>query len=348
MKNIELRMNDFNILENTSEGLVVSGYVNETGKQSHLLGQRKKFREVIKKGAFARALSKGNDIHFLAEHDANKILASTRNNSLKLVEDDKGLLMTAEISDTSYGRDYHTLIKDGILRNMSFGFSVDKDKWRKLNDGTYTRDISDLTLYEVSVVTNPAYPQSSISARGLNLVEEVDIPENVEMEETDVEEKQVQDVQVEETVEQKEEVVKQVKEEPTTEVVEEVVEEKQPEQEESKEVEEVVEEEKQLEQEERAYVDGVWSDRDILNTALEIIGNVSTLLQYNKKAETKVLDAKTEKSFNDIVANCSNIITSLNETKVEEVATPVATVERNDEKEVPEEVRKLQERFSKI
>lgn len=330
MKNIELRMNDFNILENTSEGLVVSGYVNETGKQSHLLGQRKKFREVIKKGAFTRALSKGNDIHFLAEHDANKILASTRNNSLKLVEDDKGLLMTAEISDTSYGRDYHTLIKDGILRNMSFGFSVDKDKWRKLNDGTYTRDISDLTLYEVSVVTNPAYPQSSISARGLNLVEEVDIPENVEMEETDVEEKQVQDVQVEETVEQKEEVVEQVKEEPTAEVVEEVVEEKQP------------------EQEERAYVGGVWSDRDILNTALEIIGNVSTLLQYNKKAETKVLDAKTEKSFNDIVANCSNIITSLNETKVEEVATPVATVERNDEKEVPEEVRKLQERFAKI
>lgn len=335
MKNIELRMNNFNILENTSEGLVVSGYVNETGKQSHLLGQRKKFREVIKKGAFTRALSKGNDIHFLAEHDANKILASTRNNSLKLVEDDKGLLMTAEISDTSYGRDYHTLIKDGILRNMSFGFSVDKDKWRKLNDGTYTRDISDLTLYEVSVVTNPAYPQSSISARGLNLVEEVDIPEDVEMEETNVEEKQTQDVQVEETVEQ-------VKEETTPEVEEKVVEE-QP-----KKVEEEVKEEEQQQAEERAYVGGVWSDRDILNTALEIIGNVSTLLQYNKKAQEKVLDAKTEKSFNDIVANCSNIITSLNETKVEEVATPVATVERNDEKEVPEEVRKLQERFAKI
>lgn len=339
MKNIELRMNNFNILENTSEGLVVSGYVNETGKQSHLLGQRKKFREVIKKGAFTRALSKGNDIHFLAEHDANKILASTRNNSLKLVEDDKGLLMTAEISDTSYGRDYHTLIKDGILRNMSFGFSVDKDKWRKLNDGTYTRDISDLTLYEVSVVTNPAYPQSSISARGLNLVEEVDIPEDVEMEETNVEEKQTQDVQVEETVEQKEEVVEQVKDETIPEVEKEVKEE-QP--------KEVVEEVKEKEQEERAYVGGVWSDRDILNTALEIIGNVSTLLQYNKKAQEKVLDAKTEKSFNDIVSNCSNIIIALNETKAEEVATPVATVERNDEKEVPEEVRKLQERFAKI
>ena len=44
MKKIELRMNNFNVIEDTSEGLVVSGYVNETGKQSHLLGNKKKFK----------------------------------------------------------------------------------------------------------------------------------------------------------------------------------------------------------------------------------------------------------------------------------------------------------------
>lgn len=244
MKNIELRMNSFNVIENDDEGkLIVSGYVNETGKQSHLLGTKKKFKETIQKGAFTRALKKGNDIHFLAEHDENKILASTRNGSLTLKEDEKGLLMTAEISDTSYGRDYHTLIKDGILRNMSFGFSVDKDKWRKLNDGTYTRDIDDLTLFEVSVVTNPAYPQSSISARGLNIIEDVEIP-NIE---------------------------------------------------------------------ERAHISEVWDDKDILNTALNIIGDVSTLLQYNKKADIKVLNEELEKSFNEIVSSCSEIIVNSNE-----------------------------------
>lgn len=244
MKNIELRMNSFNVIENDDEGkLIVSGYVNETGKQSHLLGNKKKFKETIQKGAFTRALKKGNDIHFLAEHDENKILASTRNGSLKLVEDERGLLMTAEISDTSYGRDYHTLIKDGILRNMSFGFSVDKDNWNRGNDGTYTRDISDLTLYEVSVVTNPAYPQSSISARGLNVVEDIETP-NIE---------------------------------------------------------------------ERACVSGVWDDKDILNTALNIIGDVSTLLQYNKKADIKVLNEELEKSFNEIVSSCSEIIVNSNE-----------------------------------
>ena len=246
MKNIELRMNSFNVIENDEDGkLIVSGYVNETGKQSHLLGSKKKFKETIQKGAFTRALKKGNNIHFLAEHDENKILASTRNNSLKLVEDEKGLLMTAEISDTSYGRDYHTLIKDGILRNMSFGFTVDKDKWNKAKDGTYTREVSELTLYEVSVVTNPAYPQSTISARGLNVVEDIDIPQEVE---------------------------------------------------------------------ERAYISEVWDDKDILNTTLNIIGDVSTLLQYNKKADIKVLDREVEQSFNGIVLSCSEIISNLNET----------------------------------
>lgn len=334
MQNIELRMNDFNMIEDTSGKLVVSGYVNETGKQSHLLGKRKKFKERIQKGAFARALAKGNDIHFLAEHDDKKILASTRNKSLKLVEDETGLLMTAEISGTSYGKDYHTLIKDGILRNMSFGFTVDKDKWKKMNDGTYTRDISDLTLYEVSVVTNPAYPQSTISARGLNVIEDIEIPSDVDVEENNMEENK--EVKVEETKEEPVEKVKEVKEvsEEVAKTKEEVVEKK-----------ETTKEEKA---EERAYVGSIWSDRDILNSALEIIGNVSTLLQYNKKAQEKVLDKTMEKSFNEIIKNCSIIITALNEVAEEEtVATPVATVERN-ENEVPEEVRALQERFAKI
>ena len=136
MKNIELRFNNFeNVIDENDGKLRVSGYVNEVEKFSHTLGTRKKFKEKICRGTFKRALEKGNDIHFLAEHDDNKILASTRNNSLTLVEDEKGLFMTAEISPTSYGKDYHTLINDGILRNMSFGFSVDKDKWKKSHDG---------------------------------------------------------------------------------------------------------------------------------------------------------------------------------------------------------------------
>ena len=41
-------MNSFNVIDNDQEGkLTVQGYVNETGKESHILGDRKKFKETI-------------------------------------------------------------------------------------------------------------------------------------------------------------------------------------------------------------------------------------------------------------------------------------------------------------
>lgn len=179
MKSFELRANDI-ILTSTEKDdkLVVEGYVNETEKWSYKMKSKKgPFIEKIEKGAFKRALNRGIDIHFLAEHDKNKILASTRNGSLTLTEDSKGLLMRATISKTSYGKDYYELIKDGILRNMSFGFNVIEDSWKQGKNGTLERSIKDLNLFEVSVVTNPAYPQSNLSARGMDLVEEVEVTE---------------------------------------------------------------------------------------------------------------------------------------------------------------------------
>lgn len=145
--------------------LRVSGYVNKTNQWSEPLGREKRFVEKIEPGTFRKALERGNEIHFYAEHDPNKILASTRNGSLELREDEQGLFMSATISDTSWGRDYHTLIKDGIITNMSFGMNVNQDKWQKRSDGTYERSISDLVLAEVSAVKNPAYAQSTIQAR---------------------------------------------------------------------------------------------------------------------------------------------------------------------------------------
>lgn len=179
MKSLELRANDITLTSTENDNkLVVEGYVNETEKWSYKMRSKKgPFIEKIEKGAFKRALDRGLDIHFLAEHDSNRILASTRNCSLTLKEDDKGLLMRATISKTSYGKDYYELIKDGILRNMSFGFNVIKDSWKQGKNGILERSIKDLNLFEVSVVTNPAYPQSNLSARGMDLVEEVEITE---------------------------------------------------------------------------------------------------------------------------------------------------------------------------
>ncbi|USK33527.1 phage major capsid protein [Bacillus sp. F19] len=191
LNQMELRTIDVELSGVTQESgdLLVSGYVNKTGEWSQLLGREQRFKERIMPGTFKNALNKGNDVLFLAEHDNAKLLASTKNGSLTLKEDDIGLHMEARISATSWGRDYHTLISDGLLTNMSFGMQVASDKWEKRDDGTYERSIEDLTLAEVSVVRSPAYIQSTIQARSIEVIEAEPVffmPKNQKNEKEDV------------------------------------------------------------------------------------------------------------------------------------------------------------------
>ena len=181
---MELRVQDSKMELNSDGTLTVSGYVNKTNEPSNVLGSAKRFVERIGKGVFARALENSKrDIDFLAEHDSSKILASTRNDSLTLHEDESGLYMEATIAPTSWGRDAYTLIESGIYRNMSFGFKVVKDKWKSIENGLYERTIEDLELFEVSVVKNPAYSQSTIAARGIDVIEDVEPPSELQEEE---------------------------------------------------------------------------------------------------------------------------------------------------------------------
>ncbi|MBO7747915.1 phage major capsid protein [Paenibacillus sp. MWE-103] len=175
---MELRFNQTDFEANSDGSMTVSGYVNKTNQYSELIG-RQRFREKIAKGAFSYALQKAKDIHFLAEHDSSLILASTRNGSLTLREDDQGLFMSANISPTSWGKDYYELIRSGILRNMSFGFKAIKDAWKKV-DGIAERTVHELELFEVSVVRDSAYSQSTISARGIDVLENIEIPSVME------------------------------------------------------------------------------------------------------------------------------------------------------------------------
>lgn len=188
-KQIELRFNPSKIESDNDGNLNVSGYVNKTDQPSNILGTTRKFIEKISKGAFKNALSKKErDIDFLAEHDSTKLLSSTRNQSLELTEDENGLFMKATIAPTSWGKDTYTLIKSGLYSNMSFGFKVLKDNWKKTGSGLYERTISELELFEVSVVKNPAYSSSTIAARGIDVIDEIDVPEEIRMEENNMDE----------------------------------------------------------------------------------------------------------------------------------------------------------------
>ena len=189
--------------------------------------------------------------------------------------------MRAVICPTSYGKDIYELMKSNIVNHMSFGFRVLSDKWKKLSNGIHERTVEELELLEVSVVRNPAYPQSAIAARGMELVEDVEIPDCIEDEErteqemnetiaqelrtliSKVEElanevknlkanEEIVEEIVEETKEEVEEIVEETveetaKEETTEETTEEV---KETQEEKIEEVEETVEEVKEEEKEE--------------------------------------------------------------------------------------------------
>jgi HK97 family phage prohead protease/HK97 family phage major capsid protein len=181
---MELRVANTKLVANEDGSLKVSGYVNKTGEYSEILGVTKRFKEKIAKGTFSRAIrNSAIDIDFLAEHNNKQILASTRNGSLELTEDEQGLFMSANITPTSWGRDYYELINSGILRNMSFGFRTIKDSWRMIESNLYERTIEELELFEVSVVKNPAYSQSTIAARSIEIIEEPEIHIQEETEE---------------------------------------------------------------------------------------------------------------------------------------------------------------------
>lgn len=98
--------------------------------------------------------------------DSHLIMARTRNHSLELKKDEKGLLIRAELLDTQSNKDIYKSIKAGLIDKMSFAFTVRGDEY---DYDTDTRRITDIDkLYDVSVVDLPFYNTTSVYARNEN------------------------------------------------------------------------------------------------------------------------------------------------------------------------------------
>jgi HK97 family phage prohead protease len=121
-----------------------------------------KYYEVIARGALDGADMR--DVPFKYNHsDSVMIMARTRNKTLDLIPDNKGLLIRANLANITAGRDLHELIKRGDIDKMSFAFTV---KEHTYNQETHTRTILKFKrIWDVSAVDIPAYSDTSISAR---------------------------------------------------------------------------------------------------------------------------------------------------------------------------------------
>lgn len=160
------------------------------------------FKEQVAPGAFADSIAE-DDVRSLFNHDPNFPLGRNKAGTLELSEDETGLLTRTELPESA------TRVKEAIERGdvdqMSFGFTVEAESWEDLEDGTELRTIEKARLWDVSVVTFPANPNTDVALRRLERYREhrdrIEEEEPVEAtedvaEDTDTEENEGQPVEL--------------------------------------------------------------------------------------------------------------------------------------------------------
>jgi uncharacterized protein len=159
-KQPEVRVNttDFEVRAE-GDGMSFTGYASVFNSPSEDLGG---FIEYVAPGAFRRSLQSRNEVKLLWNHDAGEPLASLRGGTMQLVEDERGLKVTAQLPNTTRGRDVAELLRTKVIDSMSFGFNVIKDSWSP--DGK-TRTLESVRLFEASIVSFAAYPATTATVR---------------------------------------------------------------------------------------------------------------------------------------------------------------------------------------
>lgn len=162
-KEVRMLAQNFRALDNEDGKMIIEGYaVVFDSPATH------GFTEIIDRNAFNGCDMK--DVPLKYNHDdSHLILARTRNNSLQLTIDDKGLKIRAELIDTTSNVDIYKSIQAKLLDKMSFAFTVSEEEWDYQTD---TRKILAIDrLFDVSVVDVPFYDTTSIYARALSTLE---------------------------------------------------------------------------------------------------------------------------------------------------------------------------------
>ena len=106
------------------------------------------------------------DIRALADHDTAKVLGRTKSQTLSLSVDDKGLFGEITINkNDSEAVNLYERVKRGDIDQCSFGFNILDETMDTRADGSTKWTITEIELFEVSVVTFPAYADTAVEAR---------------------------------------------------------------------------------------------------------------------------------------------------------------------------------------
>jgi HK97 family phage prohead protease len=111
--------------------------------------------DVVQAGAFERTLKRGaGAVPLLWQHEAGRPIGRIE----YLREDERGLRVIARLSEGAAGKEAAALLKDGAVSGLSFGYRVREARGEK------PRELTDLELVEVSLVTFPMQPKARVHA----------------------------------------------------------------------------------------------------------------------------------------------------------------------------------------
>lgn len=181
---VELRVDD------SEDKPKIRGYAAPFNQLSLDLGG---FREQIKRGAFKKTIME-SDIVATKNHDKNFILGRNKSGTLVLGEDRKGLSFEIDPPETTYARDLIISMQRGDINQCSFKFRVIADYWDSKDKDNIIRTLKEVELFDVAIVTSPAYSQTKAQYRS---TEEVfkdfneSIKEKEEKEEHEVRKKKI-------------------------------------------------------------------------------------------------------------------------------------------------------------
>lgn len=119
--------------------------------------------ETVASGAFDGI--EGTDVRCLVDHDTRLVLGRTTAGTLTLKQDEKGLWGEVLINPNDQDAvNLYERVKRGDVTQCSFGFDISDEDMEETKEGIYWT-IKSVKLYEVSVVTFPAYEETEVTAR---------------------------------------------------------------------------------------------------------------------------------------------------------------------------------------
>ena len=156
----------FNTRED-GEGLFIEGYFSVFNSIYELWAGA---TESVAQGAFSNTL--GNDVRCLIDHETRLVLGRNKAGTLELREDSHGLWGRVKINPNDVdAMNLYSRVQRGDVDQCSFGFEIVKEDTDIREDGSVHWTIREVNLFEVSIVTFPAYEETSVAARKAEFAE---------------------------------------------------------------------------------------------------------------------------------------------------------------------------------